>query len=84
MRNPDPSPYTVWVELFNTRVWRHPQTGKVYLGAASDAIHVYEVLGTDQTLERFSGEFEVTAAGLAAAQRTGKPASVRSSPSGRC
>jgi hypothetical protein len=44
----------------------------VYLGAASDAIHVYEVLGTEQTLERFSGEFEVTAEGLAAAQRAGE------------
>jgi len=69
MRNPDPSPYTVWVELFNTRIWRHPKTGKVYLGAASDAIHVYEVLGINRKLERFRGEFDVTASGLAAAQR---------------
>jgi hypothetical protein len=69
MRNPEPSPYTVWVELFNSRVWRHPQTGKVYLGAASDAIHVYEVLGTEQPLQRFSGEFAVTVEALAAVQR---------------
>ena len=78
MRNPEPSPYTVWVELFNTRVWRHPQTGKVYLGAASDAIHVYEVLGTDQPLERFSGEFEVTGRRWPPPSATGKLASGRS------
>jgi hypothetical protein len=67
-RNPTPSPYTVWVELFNTRIFRHPADGKVYLLAASDAIHVYEVLGTDQKLARFSGEFTLTPEGLAAAQ----------------
>ncbi|MCY3018022.1 MAG: hypothetical protein NTW87_03190, partial [Planctomycetota bacterium] len=68
-RGPEPSPYTVWVELFNTRVFRHPKTGKVYLMAASDAIHIFEVLGTGQKLERFEGTFELTAEGLAAAQR---------------
>lgn len=67
-RNPTPGPYTVWVELFNTRIFRHPADGKVYLLAASDAIHVYEVLGTDQKPARFSGEFTLTPEGLAAAQ----------------
>ncbi len=67
-RNPTPSPYTVWVELFNTRIFRHPADGKVYLLAASDAIHVYEVLGTEQKLQRFNGEFTLTPEGLAAAQ----------------
>jgi hypothetical protein len=68
-RGPLPSPYTVWVELFNSRVFRHPQTGKVYLLAASDAIHVFEVLGTQQRLVRFQGEFNVTQAELDAARR---------------
>ena len=67
-RNPVPDPYTVWVELFNSRVFRHPADGKVYLMAASDAIHVYEVLGTDQKLQRFGGEFTLTPEGLATAQ----------------
>jgi hypothetical protein len=58
----------VWVELFNTRTFRHPRTGKVYLLAASDAIHIYEVLGTDEALRRFDGEFDLTAAGLQAAK----------------
>lgn len=69
MRGPPPSPYTVWVELFNTRVFRHPRTGKVYLLAGSDAIHVYEVLGTDAPLRRFAGEFTLTAEGLERARR---------------
>ena len=68
-RGPVPSPYTVWVELFNSRVFRHPKTGKVYLLAASDAIHVFEVLGTEQKPLRFQGEFTLTAAGLQSAQR---------------
>jgi len=68
-RGPEPSAYTVWVELFNTRVFRHPKSGKVYLMAASDAIHIFEVLGTEQKLVRFEGEFELTAEGLAAAQK---------------
>jgi len=68
-RGPLPSPYTVWVELFNSRVFRHPQTGKVYLLAASDAIHVFEVLGTQQRPVRFQGEFNVTQAELDAARR---------------
>ncbi|MFZ2658717.1 MAG: sugar-binding protein, partial [Victivallales bacterium] len=59
-RAPVPSPYTVWVELFNSRVFTHPRTGKVYLLAASDAIHVYEVTGADQKMQRFSGEFQLT------------------------
>ena len=67
-RDPIPSPYTVWVELFNTRIFKHPRSGKVYLLAASDAIHVYEVLGTQQKPLRFSGEFELTAAGIDAAK----------------
>jgi len=67
-RDPKPSPYTVWVELFNTRVLRHPQTGKVYLYAGSDAIHVYEVLGLEQPVTPFQGTITLTAAGLAAAQ----------------
>lgn len=66
-RGPKPSPYTVWVELFNTRVFRHPRTGKVYLMAASDAIHVFEVRGTEAVPRRFEGEFELTAQGLAEA-----------------
>jgi hypothetical protein len=68
-RGPVPSPYTVWVELFNSRVFRHPKTGKVYLLAASDAIHVFEVLGTGQRPVRFQGEFSVTRAELDAARR---------------
>ena len=68
-RGPVPSPYTVWVELFNSRVFRHPKTGKVYLLAASDAIHVFEVLGTEQKPSRFQGEFTLTAADLQSAQR---------------
>ena len=68
-RGPVPSPYTVWVELFNSRVFRHPKTGKVYLLAASDAIHVYEVLGMQQKPLRFDGEFTLTAADLQSAQR---------------
>jgi hypothetical protein len=68
-RGPVPSPYTVWVELFNSRVLRHPRTGKVYLLAASDAIHVFEVLGLGQPPARFQGEFLVTQAGLDAARR---------------
>ena len=68
-RDPIPSPYTVWVELFNTRVFRHPKTGKVYLMAASDAIHVFEVLGADQAPLRFDGEFDLTEEGLQAARQ---------------
>ena len=68
-RGPDPSPYTVWVELFNTRTFRHPKTGKVYLMAASDAIHVFEVIGTEQKMVRFGGRFELTEAGLQAAKQ---------------
>ena len=68
-RGPLPSPYTVWVELFNSRVFRHPKTGKVYLLAASDAIHVFEVLGIEQQPLRFQGEFSVTQAELDAARR---------------
>lgn len=68
-RGPVPTPYTVWVELFNTRVFRHPRNGKVYLLAASDAIHVYEVLGTEQAPVRFEGRFELTAAGLDSARQ---------------
>ena len=67
-RDPKPSPYTVWVELFNSRVFRHPKTGKVYLMAASDAIHVFEVIGTEQKPVPFSGSFTLTPQGLAAAQ----------------
>ncbi|OPZ31159.1 MAG: NHL repeat protein [Lentisphaerae bacterium ADurb.BinA184] len=67
-RGPDPSPYTVWVELFNTRVFRHPKSGKVYLLAGSDAIHIFEVGGTERPPTRFSGEFTLTAEGLAAAR----------------
>jgi hypothetical protein len=63
-----PSPYTVWVELFNSRVFRHPKTGKVYLLAASDAIHVFEVLGADRKPVRFQGEFTLTEADLQRAQ----------------
>ncbi len=80
MRGPEPSPYTVWVELFNTRVFRHPKTGKVYLMAASDAIHVFEVLGTEQKLQRFDGEFTLTAAGLEQAQQKEQ---ARAAPAGR-
>jgi len=68
-RGPDPSPYTVWVELFNTRVFRHPQTGKVYLMAGSDAIHVFEILGTEQKMTRFQGTFELTQDGIEKAKR---------------
>jgi hypothetical protein len=68
-RGPEPSPYTIWVELFNTRVFRHPVSGKVYLMAASDAIHIYEVLGTDEKPVRFQGEFELTEAQLASARQ---------------
>ena len=68
-RGPVPSPYTVWVELFNTRVFKHPRTGKVYLLAASDAIHVYELLGAEQSMTRLQGEFELTEAGLRSAQQ---------------
>jgi hypothetical protein len=68
MRDPKPGPTTVWVELFNTRVLRHPVTGKVYLYAGSDAIHVYEVLGLEQPMPRLSGTVTLTAEGLAAAQ----------------
>ena len=64
-RDPAPSAYTVWVELFNSRVYRHPRSGKVYLAAASDAIHLFEVLGLDQPIARASGEFALTAAQLA-------------------
>ena len=68
-RNPTPGPYTVWVELFNTRVFRHPKTGEVYLLAASDAVHVFEVLATDRKIERTSGEVTLDAAGIAAVQQ---------------
>ena len=68
-RGPDPSAYTVWVELFNTRVFRHPKTGKIYLMAGSDAIHVYEVLGTDAKLMRFDGTFQLSEADLEKAKR---------------
>jgi len=68
-RGPDPSPFTVWVELFNTRVFRHPQTGKVYLMAGSDAIHVFEILGTEQKMTRFQGTFELTQEGIEKAKR---------------
>ena len=76
-RGPLPSPYTVWVELFNSRVFRHPRTGKVYLLAASDAIHVFEVLGTQQRPVRFQGEFNVTQAELDAARRGSASRSAR-------
>ena len=69
-RGPIPSPCTVWVELFNSRVFRHPKTGKVYLLAASDAIHVFEVLGTRQKPLRFQGEFTLTEADLQSAPTT--------------
>ena len=68
-RGPVPSPYTVWVELFNSRVFRHPKTGKVYLLAASDAIHIFEVLGMEQKPVRFDGEFTLSEADLQSAQR---------------
>src|SRR6185437_10098295 len=68
MRGPPPSPYNVWVELFNTRVFRHPKTGKVYLMAASDAIHIYEVLGLDHDPTAFDGEVTITQADLDRAQ----------------
>jgi hypothetical protein len=77
---PVPSPYTVWVELFNSRVFRHPKTGKVYLLAASDAIHVYEVLGMEQKPLRFQGEVTLTEAGLRFAQRQ---EAARTAPRGR-
>ncbi len=67
-RDPTPSPYTVWVELFNTRVFTHPKTGKVYLMAASDAIHIYEVLGTEKKAVPFKGEFNLTAADIQSAK----------------
>ena len=69
MRGPTPSAYTVWVELFNTRIFRHPTTGKIYLMAASDAIHIYEVMGTEQKPVRFEGQFQLTQAGVDAAQK---------------
>jgi hypothetical protein len=68
-RGPIPSPYSVWVELFNSRVFRHPKTGKVYLLAASDAIHVFEVLGIEQKPIRFQGELTLTEADIARARR---------------
>jgi hypothetical protein len=64
-----PSPYTVWVELFNTRVFRHPTSGKVYLLAASDAIHVFEVLGLERPPVRFQGTFTLTPEQVADARR---------------
>jgi hypothetical protein len=67
-RGVEPTPYTVWVELFNSRVFKHPRSGKTYLLAASDAIHVYEVTGLDDPPRRFDGQFTLTAEGLAAAQ----------------
>ena len=67
MRGPDPSPYTVWVELFSTNVFRHPKTGKVYLIAGSDAIHIYEVTGFAD-MPVFSGTVTVTADGIAKAK----------------
>ena len=67
-RGDHPTPYTVWVELFNSRVLRHPRTGRTCLLAASDAIHLYEVTGLDSPPQRFSGAFTVTPQGLAAAQ----------------
>lgn len=79
-RNPPPSPYTVWVELFNTRVFRHPRTGKVYLLAASDAIHVFEVLGTEQTMTRFQGDFDLTAEQLASARQQWQARQVGTEP----
>ena len=75
-RNPTPSPYTVWVELFNTRVFRHPKTGKVYLAAASDAIHIFELSGTDKKIERMSGTVTLDAAGIAKVQQRLKKAEV--------
>jgi hypothetical protein len=68
-RGPVPNAYTVWVELFNTRIFRHPQTGKVYLMAASDAIHVYEVLGTDVKVVPFQGTFTLTAEDIESAKQ---------------
>jgi len=68
-RGPVPSAYTVWVELFNTRVFRHPGTGKVYLMAASDAIHIFEIIGVEQPVLRFEGNFSVTAKGLERARQ---------------
>jgi len=68
-RDPVPSAYTVWVELFNTRIFRHPKTGKVYLLAASDAIHIYEVVGTEKTPARFQGDFTLTDAEIADAKK---------------
>jgi hypothetical protein len=67
-RGIDPTPYTIWVELFNSRVFKHPKTGKTYLVAASDAIHVYEVSGLDEEPPHFDGSFTVTAEGLAVAK----------------
>jgi hypothetical protein len=67
-RDPVPSPYSVWVELFNSRVFRHPISGKVYLMAASDAIHVYEVQGTEKAPARFTGTVTVIAADIASAK----------------
>ncbi|MEI6518839.1 MAG: sugar-binding protein [bacterium] len=69
MRGPVPNAYSVWVELFNTRIFRHPQTGKVYLMAASDAIHVYEVLGTDVKAVPFLGTFTLTAEDIESAKQ---------------
>jgi len=65
-RGPTPSPYTVWVELFNTRTFRHKDNGKVYLMAASDAIHIFEVMGVGQAVPRLDGTVDLSAQGIAA------------------
>lgn len=69
MRGPVPSAYTVWVELFNTRIFRHQQTGKVYLMAASDAIHVFEVMGTEVKAVPFQGAFNLSADDIESAKK---------------
>src|SRR5262249_36916603 len=76
-RVPDPyslrprgaSPYMLWVELFSSRVLRHPKTGKIYLYGASDALHIYEVLGTEKRPAYFEGTFTVSEEQIAQVQR---------------
>jgi hypothetical protein len=76
-RVPDPyslrprgaSPYMIWVELFSSRVLRHPKTGKIYMYGASDALHIYEVLGTEKRPAYFEGTFTVSAEQIAQVER---------------
>lgn len=55
-RGPLPSPYTLWVEHFNSNIFKG-KDGKAYFVAGSDAIHIWEIKGLEN-VKKIEGKIQ--------------------------